>query len=407
MPWSGHLNPFSALAGELEERGHQNLFFHLPEFERDFRSRGLEFQAYGEGLYPPGTFAGRASELSRLTGNEAVAHALGTTRMWGEALLEKAAALLEEAALDLLVIDHLDYAASIVARQLSLPFVTVITTLMRHSEEGIPGFTGEPHSPNAAEESSQERLSQLVRPWREFLNDRSLKAGLGPFSYDNVWSELAQITQQPEEFEFPRKRLPDCFHFTGPFLRKNDGGREDFPWDRLTSRPLVYASLGSVSQGHIALLQTIIDAASELDVQLVVSAGAYENELKAPPSAIIRSHVPQLEVLEKATVMIHHAGMNSTLECLSAGVPMIVHPLANDQPGVAKRIEWTRTGLALWPGTEKPGDFRAALSRILVDLEIEASVKRFEKLIAEQRGLQRAADIIEQVALTGKRVNAR
>ncbi|MCA9780691.1 MAG: glycosyl transferase, partial [Candidatus Eremiobacteraeota bacterium] len=58
MPWSGHLNPFSALAGELEKRGHQNLFFHLPEFEQEFRSRGLKFRAYGEGLYLPGTFAG-------------------------------------------------------------------------------------------------------------------------------------------------------------------------------------------------------------------------------------------------------------------------------------------------------------------------------------------------------------
>jgi hypothetical protein len=41
---------------------------------------------------------------------------------------------------------------------------------------------------------------------------------LPPHSHPNdAYSQLAQISQQPAEFEFPRQHLPQCFHFTGPY----------------------------------------------------------------------------------------------------------------------------------------------------------------------------------------------
>ena len=55
----------------------------------------------------------------------------------------------------------------------------------------------------------------------------------------------------------------------------------------------------------------------------------------------------QLEILQKATLTITHAGMNTTLECLSNAVPMVAIPIANDQPGVAARIAWTGAGAAI------------------------------------------------------------
>lgn len=404
MPWSGHLNPFAALALEIKARGYEVLFFHLPEFADEFGSRGLPFRDYATERFPAHTFARRARELSRLKGEESVAQALETTRMWGEALLQEGHEVLAHSDIDLFVIDHLDYAASILVRKLGIPFVSVITTLMRHSEEGVPGFTGEPHVEKPAGESAQQKLASLVQPWRSFLNNQSLEAGLGPFSYDTVWSSLAQITQQPAEFEYPRKSLPNCFHFTGPFLRREAREKVDFPWSRLTGQPLIYASIGSVSQGNIAILQNVIEAVSQLDVQLVVSAGGYGNQLRAGPRTIVQTRVPQLELLDRTDLMVHHAGMNSTLECLSAGVPMVVCPLANDQPGIAKRIEWSGTGVALWPGADDVEGFRLAVASVLSDGEMRQRAERYKQIIAERRGLERAADIILEVARTGESV---
>lgn len=105
--------------------------------------------------------------------------------------------------------------------------------------------------------------------------------------------------------------------------------------------------------------------------------------------------------------MVHHAGMNSTLECLSAGVPMVVCPLANDQPGVAKRIEWSGTGVAVWPGAQDINGLRDAIVRALSDGEMRRRTAMFKRIIDATRGLEKAADIVEEVARTGEPVISR
>ena len=86
-------------------------------------------------------------------------------------------------------------------------------------------------------------------------------------------SQLAQISQQPAEFEFPRRHLPQYFHFTGPF--HNSASRESahFPFEMLTAKPLIYASLGSVLGRKQEIFQDIASACEGLDVQLVISLG--------------------------------------------------------------------------------------------------------------------------------------
>jgi UDP:flavonoid glycosyltransferase YjiC (YdhE family) len=60
-----------------------------------------------------------------------------------------------------------------------------------------------------------------------------------------------------------------------------------------------------------------------------------------PDDAIIVDYAPQLQLLKKASLCITHAGINTTLESLSNGVPLVAIPIANDQPGIGARIEWT------------------------------------------------------------------
>jgi zeaxanthin glucosyltransferase len=73
----------------------------------------------------------------------------------------------------------------------------------------------------------------------------------------HAFSELAYITQLPKEFDFEHPLLPPQFHYTGPF---HDGkGRHpvDFPWDRLTGEPLIYASMGTIMNGRADVFRTI------------------------------------------------------------------------------------------------------------------------------------------------------
>ena len=99
----------------------------------------------------------------------------------------------------------------------------------------------------------------------------------------------------------------------------------------------------------IGVFHKIAEACEELNAQLVISlGGAIDSNCfhELPGNPLVLNYVPQLELLKKVTLTITHGGMNTVLECLSNGVPMVVIPIANDQPGIASRVVWRR----MWQG---------------------------------------------------------
>jgi zeaxanthin glucosyltransferase len=77
------------------------------------------------------------------------------------------------------------------------------------------------------------------------------------------------------------------------------------------------------------------------DVQAVLSVGkniSPENLGRIPSNTIVVRSAPQIELLKRAALCITHAGLNTVLESLAQGVPMVAIPIGYDQPGVAARI---------------------------------------------------------------------
>jgi MGT family glycosyltransferase len=155
-------------------------------------------------------------------------------------------------------------------------------------------------------------------------------------------SKLAVITQTPKELDFPNVPWPAQFHYSGPF--HDNGGREQvpFPWEKLTDKALIYAALGSLVNGSHHVYRTILDAVGTLsEVQVVLSIGnnVNPNDLgQIPSNTIVVSTAPQIELLKRTALCITHAGLNTALEALTQGVPMVAIPIGYDQPGVAARI---------------------------------------------------------------------
>jgi MGT family glycosyltransferase len=224
-------------------------------------------------------------------------------------------------------------------------------------------------------------------------------------SPNDRYSQLAQISQQPAELEFPREELPQWFHFTGPY--HSPVGREvpGFPYEALTGQPLIYASLGTVLGRLIHVFEQIAEACVGLDAQLVIALGGSAKPESLPELAgcpLVVEYAPQLELLQKATLTITHGGMNTTLECLTNGVPMVAIPLANDQPGVAARIVWAGCGEAVSVKSVNVPRLRTAIQKVLVEDCYQQNAVRLQKAIHRAGGVARAADIIEQVISTGK-----
>src|SRR5262249_40586911 len=227
---------------------------------------------------------------------------------------------------------------------------------------------------------------------------------------DSTVSPLASITQVLRAFDFESSHWPSHFHHTGPF--HNGKGREnvDFPWERLTGEPLIYASMGTILNGQADVFRNIVAAvAKNKNLQLVLSVGDQIDPKQigpVPNNAIIVKRAPQLELLKQATVCITHAGLNTVLEALAQGVPQVAIPITYDQPGVAARIAHRKTGIAT--SLDKLTAERLAfhLNEVLTDPIYRENAGKLQKAIAEANGLSVAADLIEESLGIRRKVSA-
>jgi MGT family glycosyltransferase len=101
---------------------------------------------------------------------------------------------------------------------------------------------------------------------------------------------------------------------------------------------------------------------------------------------------------------ITHAGMNTTLECLTNGVPMVAIPIANDQPGVASRIVWSGCGEAIPVKKVNVDNLRTAIKKVLTEDSYRKNALQLQEAIKKAGGTKRAIDIVEQAVSTGKPV---
>ncbi|MBC7974328.1 MAG: glycosyltransferase family 1 protein [Myxococcales bacterium] len=138
-------------------------------------------------------------------------------------------------------------------------------------------------------------------------------------------------------------------------------------WERLDpSRPLVYVSFGTIFYRRPELLRQILAATSGLGVQVVASVNDLGDELAGMGDHIVLApYVPQREMLQRASVFVTHGGYNSVAESVRAGKPMLVIPLAIDQPVQAHYVARAGFGRSLRPQDATPPAISAALEALL------------------------------------------
>lgn len=114
-------------------------------------------------------------------------------------------------------------------------------------------------------------------------------------------------------------------------------------------RPVVYVSFGTIFYRRPDLLRTVIIGAAATGAQVIASVGDLAEELALPDEVLTAPYVPQREVLERADVFVTHGGYNSVAESIRAATPMLVIPLAVDQPIQAYFVDRAGFGTALEP----------------------------------------------------------
>ncbi|SNR45189.1 glycosyltransferase [Paracoccus sediminis] len=385
-PLPSHLRAFEALAQELARRGHEAVFLTEP----GVLLQGGVAQATLPG--PP-----TRPQPHRLLA-EIVTGARRTDRLCRDGL-----AILRGLSPDLILGDQMEPAGGLLARVLGVPLVSVACAVPMDPEPGIPlPFLGWPHDPTAGglrRNRGGERVADvLMTPQSRAIRRWSRTWGLGDLRrLQDCLSPRLTVSQMAPGFDYPRPANGAHVAQLGPFRRGQAPG--DFPADIRPDpdRPFVYASLGTL-QGHRAgLLSRIARACRQAGAQVLVShAGCLpDDKARAIPADWVRGFVPQGAVLARADLCVTHAGLNTALECLAAGVPMLALPLTHDQPGVAARIVRCGAGLRLPPWQRSTARMAAAVTALLSDPAHRAAARHFADAADTWRGAAGAIDRIE------------
>jgi zeaxanthin glucosyltransferase len=408
LPVPGHLNPMTTLARKLQSRGHDVVFISLADVAPVVEAAELPFVPCSEKAYPSGVAAKLSRRLSELSGEEAL-HFTVNSMMKGytESLYESLPATLSKAGVDGLVLDQYQPYVELIPMHLRMPFVQVSNALhVDYTGQTPICFMDWPYQTGgdalAKNMEGVRRARKLLEPVTTTAQAYAKEVGLS-VDWNNPHSTLSPltwITQCPREFDFGGGPDFPQFHYAGPFHDGRGRMNSDFSWQQLTGKPIVYASMGTLQNGLVDIFRSITQAAIGLkELQFILAVGGHLDPKQlgvVPANVMVVSYAPQIEILKRSSLCITHAGLNTALESLSTGVPMIALPITNDQPGVAARIADKKLGVIMSPHEASPENVAAAIKRVLGDSTFRDNVRRMQESIRRTDGLSLAADILER-----------
>jgi zeaxanthin glucosyltransferase len=410
MPLTGHLNPMTALARKLQSRGHEIVFIGVPDAGPTVRAAGLNFVSYCEKEFPAGTCASALAPVAKMHGMEATRWSIaGAGRALFQAASRNLPRLIAETGVEALVLDTIQMYLEVVPMSMGIPYAhvwailnidfsgTTLPCVVSGQYEDIPGAG----TRNVEElQKSDNAFFGLVQPLaEEYAKQVGLKLDWSNPPATVSRHAAAVVSQTLQEFDLPGIPWPSNFHYAGPFF--DEAGRRPipFPWGKLDGRPLVYASLGTLVNGLDSIYKTILPAMGGIsEIQVVLAKGTnigLADLGPIPANVIVVERAPQLELLKRATLSITHAGLNTALESLAYGVPMVAIPISYDQFGVAARIAYHGVGESLAVDDLSVEALHALIQKVLNTHSYREKAQYFRKIIAQRHGLEIAAEAIE------------
>ena len=412
-PFPSHAAAIEALAANLIDRGHEVFWFHQADVRSQVKDPRIHFVAVGLRSHPAGTLEGILKRAARPTGPLGLMRVIRDVAACTDMLCTETPALLQRFRIDAVIADQMEAAGSLVAQALDLPFVSVACALPVNREPAIPL----PVMPWAYAQDEvglhRNAVSERIHDWLMRPLSRVLAAQCERLripvrrTLAECVSPLLQLSQTTATFDFPRHAAAAGFHHVGP-LRPPAAAAAALPYELAPDRPFVFASLGTLQGGRLKLFLRIAKACRAVNAQLLVAhCGGLDAKgvaaVERAGAAWVVDFAPQRAVLARADLLVTHAGLNTVMDGLAAGVPMLALPIAFDQPGVAARVARCGAGLRLTPAAASRRAIENALRTLLEVPEYRHRSAALGVQVRDSLGAPGAADLVERL-LVGDRM---
>ncbi|KAB8316697.1 glycosyltransferase family 1 protein [Tolypothrix campylonemoides VB511288] len=88
-------------------------------------------------------------------------------------------------------------------------------------------------------------------------------------------------------------------------------------------------------------------------------------------------------------MIITHAGLNSVLESVSAGVPIVAIPIGDDEPGIAARVAWVGAGEFISLKDFNGDRLKTTIQKVLTNDSYRQNARRIQTAISKVNGVKR------------------
>jgi UDP:flavonoid glycosyltransferase YjiC (YdhE family) len=251
------------------------------------------------------------------------------------------------------------------------------------------------------------------RVYRRVRSDLNLPAADG-FVLDEMSSPYLHLQGCTPGFEYPHRALPPQVHWVGAL--RPDVPKDWTPpswWPEVTgsTRPVVVVSQGSIRPDVGELLEPTITGLAGSDVLVVVTTGSGDPDQlvdrldgQVPSNVRITRFVPYDLLLEHADVFVTNGGYTGVTLALAHGVPIVQAGTTEEKAEIAARIEWTGVGVKLGTTTPTPAAVRSGVEKVLAVPAFAAAAERLRQEMAAHDAGREGADLLEQLATTGRLV---
>ena len=230
---------------------------------------------------------------------------------------------------------------------------------------------------------------------QEFAAEHGVKVGL-PGTANDEPAPL-NLVFLPREFQLAADTFDGRFAFVGPCLGSREQREQWDPAD--ADRPVLFVSLGTAFHNRPEFYRTCLEAFGDGAWRVAMSVGDEVDPADLgplPENVEVRPHFPQTAVLRRASAFVSHTGMNSTMESLFYGVPLVAVPQMPEQSINARRVEELGAGRRLDSARVDASSLRSAVDEVAADSSIRAAVEALQRAVRSYGGPAAAADALEE-----------
>ncbi|GAA2981105.1 MGT family glycosyltransferase [Microbacterium terrae] len=411
MPFTGHVQPVSAVAAALVARGHDVRIYTGHAFAGRVAASGARLVPWHHA--PDFDENDLAATFPRLVGKKGLGQLLVNVQ---DVFIKTAPAqvrdLTEEFARepwDAVAGDDVSLGAIFHSDLAVIPWATIsVTPLNIVGTEGPPSGMGLAPGTNVFTKARDAALRALVPALsislRRPLIDARAAAGLPPSKAtldQTLFSPRLIVASGCRLLDYDRGDRPPHLHFVGRLTAPAAAGAPlPLPpwWGDLAGRRVVHITQGTQNIDPSDLLQPAIEALADSDALVVAVTGvAGRDELPFPVPANVRvaGFIPYDALLPLTDIVITNGGWGGTLAALSHGIPLVIGGGDLDKPEIASRVTWAGAGVNLKTGTPTAAQVRAGHDRVVADRSFRDAAARVGAQLTALGGPAVAAELLE------------